>query len=278
MAKQVAYGEATVRDRRRRGVDQPGHGDLSPASTRPRNQPGLRFPRLTRSGCPNLAPGSAASATVPGRVTSASASPAGWWPAAWDCRWRPSRRCVPAPCRARSTRSCSGTRSRRWRRPGCASAPWCACSCVHSCAPKPVGSKRRSGAGSTWWPSCRRPTGPASRRSAWSTASATTSPPRFPRHAGLRNCCGGPTLLAGRRPSRTCVPIRRPSACACRPHRGRRCVVLLLDDIYVSGGVLSECGSLPACAGARCTLIAPLAASRPDRIALHADFLGRHAV
>ncbi len=34
MAKQMAYGEATMRDAGRR-VDQPGHGDLSPASTSP---------------------------------------------------------------------------------------------------------------------------------------------------------------------------------------------------------------------------------------------------
>ena len=38
MAKQVAYGEATMRDARRR-VDQPGDGDLSPASTRPPSPP-----------------------------------------------------------------------------------------------------------------------------------------------------------------------------------------------------------------------------------------------
>ena len=38
MAKQVAYGEATVRDADG-DAGQPGHGDLSPASTRPRTRP-----------------------------------------------------------------------------------------------------------------------------------------------------------------------------------------------------------------------------------------------
>ena len=112
--------------RRRRGVDQPGHGDLSPASTRPH--------RLTPSACPTRAPGCAASAAVPCPATGASASPAAWWPAASAGRWRPSYRRACARCRARSTRSCSGTRSRPWPRPGCASAPWSARSCVRSCS------------------------------------------------------------------------------------------------------------------------------------------------
>ena len=64
--------------------------------------------------------------------------------------------------------------------------------------------------------------------------------------------------------------------------RGERAVagarVLLLDDTYVSGARAQSAAAALARAGARCTLIAPLGrVLRPGRIALHAEFLRRHA-
>ena len=57
--------------------------------------------------------------------------------------------------------------------------------------------------------------------------------------------------------------------------RGAR--VLLLDDTYVSGARSQSAAAALHRAGAR-TVIGPLGrVLRPDRIALHADFLGRHA-
>ena len=56
--------------------------------------------------------------------------------------------------------------------------------------------------------------------------------------------------------------------------RGAR--VLLLDDTYVSGARSQSAAAALQQAGAR-TVIGPLGrVLRPDRIALHADFLRRH--
>jgi hypothetical protein len=58
------------------------------------------------------------------------------------------------------------------------------------------------------------------------------------------------------------------------PLRGAR--VLLLDDTYVSGARAQSAAAALGRAGAR-TVIGPLGrVLRPDRIALHADFLDRH--
>jgi hypothetical protein len=53
--------------------------------------------------------------------------------------------------------------------------------------------------------------------------------------------------------------------------------VLLLDDTYVSGARSQSAAAALQRAGAR-TVIGPLGrVLRPDRIALHAEFLGRRA-
>ena len=54
--------------------------------------------------------------------------------------------------------------------------------------------------------------------------------------------------------------------------------VLLLDDTYVSGARSQSAAAALRRAGARSTLVVPLGrVLRPDRVALHADFLRRHA-
>jgi hypothetical protein len=85
---------------------------------------------------------------------------------------------------------------------------------------------------------------------------------------------GGPPPVAHMRPDPAAFSVRAPGRAAVAGAR-----VLLLDDTYVSGARSQSAAAALACAGARCTLIAPLGrVLRPDRIALHADFLGRHAV
>ena len=98
MAKQVAYGGGHGARRRRR-AGQPGYGDLSPASPRPR-------PRLTPSTCPRQGPGCAASAVGP-RVAPPPpcASPAARWAGGSASRSPRSSRCGCARCRAPSTPS-----------------------------------------------------------------------------------------------------------------------------------------------------------------------------
>jgi hypothetical protein len=55
--------------------------------------------------------------------------------------------------------------------------------------------------------------------------------------------------------------------------------VLLLDDTYVSGARAQSAAATLQQSGARATVIAPLGrVLRPDRVALHAEFLARHSV
>ena len=83
----------------------------------------------------------------------------------------------------------------------------------------------------------------------------------------------GPPPLAHMRPD--------PAAFSPRaPHRGALAGarILLLDDTYVSGARSQSAAAALHLAGARSTLIVPLGrVLRPDRVALHADFLRRHA-
>ena len=65
----------------------------------------------------------------------------------------------------------------------------------------------------------------------------------------------------------------RPGTTA--PSRAR---ALLLDDTYVSGARSQSAAAALELAGARSTLIVPIGrVLRPDSVALHADFLRRHA-
>ena len=84
---------------------------------------------------------------------------------------------------------------------------------------------------------------------------------------------GGPPPVAHMRPD--------PAAFSLRARDGgtrRRARALLLDDTYVSGARSQSAAAALHLAGARSTLIVPLGrVLRPDRVALHADFLRRHA-
>jgi hypothetical protein len=86
---------------------------------------------------------------------------------------------------------------------------------------------------------------------------------------------------AGRSPP---VGHMRPDPAAFSLHaQGKAAVagarVLLLDDTYVSGARAQSAAAALQRASARATVIAPLGrVLRPDRVALHADFLLRHAV
>jgi hypothetical protein len=71
--------------RRRRRADQPGHGDLSPASTRTRSITRPERERVLRPGTGGL-PDLLRSDR---RAPSPCALPAGRWPAACTCPWRP---------------------------------------------------------------------------------------------------------------------------------------------------------------------------------------------
>ena len=66
----------------------------------------------------------------------------------------------------------------------------------------------------------------------------------------------------------------------CRRRTGTRVAghgCSLLDDTYVSGARSQSAAAALQRAGARPTVIGPLGrVLRPDRVALHADFLRRH--
>jgi len=84
---------------------------------------------------------------------------------------------------------------------------------------------------------------------------------------------GGPPPVAHMRPDPAAFSVGARSRTAVEGAR-----VLLLDDTYVSGARSQSAAAALARAGARCTLIAPLGrVLRPGRIALHAEFLQRHA-
>jgi hypothetical protein len=85
---------------------------------------------------------------------------------------------------------------------------------------------------------------------------------------------GGPPPVAHMRPDPAAFTLDAPGRAAVSGAR-----VLLLDDTYVSGARSQSAAATLARAGARCTLIAPLGrVLRPGRVALHAEFLQRHAV
>ena len=88
---------------RRRRVGQPGHRDLSLASTGPRPEP--RFLHLTSTGSQPAAPGCASSAAVLPCRAGGCASPAAGFASVWTSRWRPCSQRACARCRAPSTRS-----------------------------------------------------------------------------------------------------------------------------------------------------------------------------
>ena len=117
-------------------------------------------------------------------------------------------------------------------------------------------------------------------------------PPPLARVAGLADdvagvwpaACWAPallrrtSLLAGSppvghmRPDRAAFTVSPPTGTALRGTR-----VLLLDDTYVSGARSQSAAAALQRAGAW-TVIGPLGRVLcPDRIALHAEFLGRHA-
>jgi hypothetical protein len=84
---------------------------------------------------------------------------------------------------------------------------------------------------------------------------------------------GGPPPVAHLRPDPAAFSLSAPGRAAVAGAR-----VLLLDDTYVSGARSQSAAAALSSAGARCTLIAPLGrVLRPGRVALHAEFLQRHA-
>jgi hypothetical protein len=84
---------------------------------------------------------------------------------------------------------------------------------------------------------------------------------------------GGPPPVAHMRPDPAAFSLAAPGRAGVAGAR-----VLLLDDTYVSGARSQSAAAALSSAGARCTLIAPLGrVLRPGRVALHAEFLQRHA-
>ena len=84
---------------------------------------------------------------------------------------------------------------------------------------------------------------------------------------------GGPPPVAHMRPDPAAFSLGAPGRAAVGGAR-----VLLLDDIYVSGARSQSAAAVLSRAGAGCVLIAPLGrVLRPGRVALHAEFLQRHA-
>ncbi len=84
---------------------------------------------------------------------------------------------------------------------------------------------------------------------------------------------GGPPPVAHMRPDPAAFSLAAPGRAAVGGAR-----VLLLDDTYVSGARSQSAAAALSRAGARCSLIAPLGrVLRPGRVALHAEFLRRHA-
>ena len=84
---------------------------------------------------------------------------------------------------------------------------------------------------------------------------------------------GGPPPVAHMRPDPAAFSPRTENGDA--PVAGAR--VALLDDLYVTGARSQSAAAALLRAGARTVLIVPIGrVLRPDRIALHADFLRRH--
>jgi hypothetical protein len=84
---------------------------------------------------------------------------------------------------------------------------------------------------------------------------------------------GGPPPVAHMRPDAAAFCPRAPDRGAVAGARA-----LLLDDTYVSGARSQSAAAALHLAGAEATLIVPLGrVLRPDRIALHAEYLRRHA-
>jgi hypothetical protein len=83
--------------------------------------------------------------------------------------------------------------------------------------------------------------------------------------------CGGPPPVAHMRPHPAAfvVPGRDRTAAGAR--------VLLLDDTYVSGARSQSAAAALHRAGARPVIVPLGRVLRPDRVALHAEFLRRHA-
>jgi len=84
---------------------------------------------------------------------------------------------------------------------------------------------------------------------------------------------GGPPPVAHMRPDPAAFSLGAPGRAAVGGAR-----VLLLDDTYVSGARSQSAAAALSRAGADYALIAPLGrVLRPGRVALHAEFLRRHA-
>jgi hypothetical protein len=82
---------------------------------------------------------------------------------------------------------------------------------------------------------------------------------------------GGPPSVAHMRPDPAAFRVAAPGRDAVVGAR-----VLLLDDTYVSGARAQSAAAALARTGARCTLIGPIGrVLRPDRVALHREFLRR---
>ena len=83
----------------------------------------------------------------------------------------------------------------------------------------------------------------------------------------------GPPPVAHMRPDPAAFSLRAPDGDAVAGARA-----LLLDDTYVSGARSQSAAAALLLGGVAATLIVPLGrVLRPDRVALHADFLRRHA-
>ena len=90
---------------------------------------------------------------------------------------------------------------------------------------------------------------------------------------GRADAPDGPPPVAHMRPDPAAFSPRAPNGGGVAGAR-----VLLLDDTYVSGARAQSAAAALHLAGARSALIVPLGrVLRPDRFALHADFLRRHA-
>jgi hypothetical protein len=103
--------------------------------------------------------------------------------------------------------------------------------------------------------------------------------------AALPTARWAPDLLRRAVPPGGSPPVAhmRPDPAAFSPHAGDTDALagaraVLLDDTYVSGARAQSAAAALQRAGARAALIVPLGrVLRPDRVALHAEFLRRHA-
>ena len=220
MAKQVAYGEATVRDRGRR-TGEPGHRDLSPASSRGRPPP-------DPYRVPPPGPGRASSAVAPRPRPSPSASPAGGVGPRPRLPLAPSSRPGCARCRARSTPCSWATRSRRSTRRAARFAPMVAPAVRRLLRrPRRPASGRRRRARSTSccrFPRPPRPGGLTARRASRGSASrlrrADSRRPRWlpglarPRRGRGRATCD-PTRRAFAVPRSARTDAARPARVCC---------------------------------------------------------------